>query len=336
MTNSTLQEYIPKIKSLQDKKRDPRKPFLLLIIIEMIENGELYENNIPLSEIHENKLSFFENLIEVFNESNESPNWEPSISDPFSDLKTSGFWCINSLNTISATPRDLFGNPDPVQLKLPLSNDNASAKLDDRLFLLLVRPEYREILRQTIIDTYFPELSEKIDNLIEEQRTLKRQEIEEGSKAYSESLIKGTERTFSPRKEVESIQVERPIRSAGFRRAIMAIYNYTCAVCELNIRALTGESLTDAAHIIPFSVSYNDDIRNGISLCKLHHWAFDTGLISLNEEYCVIVSSSMCEQGPTRWRLIELRDKLIRCPKDKQHYPAQEALAWHRESVLKQ
>ena len=76
-----------------------------------------------------------------------------------------------------------------------------------------------------------------------------------------------------------SFQVENPIRSAGFCRAIMQVYAYTCAVCELNIRALSGESVTDAAHIIPFSVSYNDDIQNGISLCKSHHWAFDIGLI---------------------------------------------------------
>ena len=90
-------------------------------------------------------------------------------------------------------------------------------------------------------------------------------------------------------RDVESIQVETPIPNASFRRAIMQVYAYTCAVCELNIRASSGESVTDAVHIIPFSVSYNDDIRNGISLCKSHHWAFDTGLISVNKAYEVIV-----------------------------------------------
>ena len=65
----------------------------------------------------------------------------------------------------------------------------------------------------------------------------------------------------------------------------MKIYEYTCAVCELNIQAASGESVTDAAHIVPFSVSYNDDVRNGMSLCKSHHWAFDAGLISVNEAY---------------------------------------------------
>ena len=329
MTNSTLQEYIPKIKDLQDGKCAPHKPFLLLIIIEMIENGELYENNIPFSELYENKLSFFTDLIEAFNESNEAKNSQPNINTPFFHLKTNGFWHIDPPKLQSKSPAT---TPTDRQLR----NANASAKLDELLFILLVVPEYREILRETIINTYFSNLRYDVEKIIEEQRLIRSQEIEEESKEYSESLIEGTECPFSPHKEVESIQAETPIRSAGFRWAIMKIYNYTCAVCELNIRASTGESLTDAAHIIPFSVSYNDDIRNGISLCKSHHWAFDTGLISLNEEYHVIISSSIREQGPTRWMLTELRDKLIRRPEDEQHYPAQDALAWHRERVLRQ
>ena len=152
---------------------------------------------------------------------------------------------------------------------------------------------------------------------------------------YSEGLIEGAERPFSPCRPVESIQVEVPIRSAGFRRAIMKTYDWTCAVCELNIRALRGESVTDAAHIIPFSVSYNDDIRNGMSLCKLHHWAFDTGLISLDDDYQVIVSPLMSEQGPTDGMLTQLRDKRIWTPEDDRHHPDKGAVEWHRMKVLR-
>ena len=327
MTSSILQDYIERIKDLQDNRRTPHKPSLLLIIIEMIESGELYENYIHYEVIKKNKIHFFGDLIDAFNNANES-EWKPNIYNPFFHLKTNGFWHIDPPKLQSKSPAT---TPTDRQLR----NANASAKLDELLFILLVVPEYREILRETIINTYFSNLRYDVEKIIEEQRLIRSQEIEEESKEYSESLIEGTECPFSPHKEVESIQAETPIRSAGFRWAIMKIYNYTCAVCELNIRASTGESLTDAAHIIPFSVSYNDDIRNGISLCKSHHWAFDTGLISLNEEYHVIISSSIREQGPTRWMLTELRDKLIRRPEDEQHYPAQDALAWHRERVLR-
>ena len=192
-----------------------------------------------------------------------------------------------------------------------------------------VCPNIERSLRQTLIGTYFPDLRENIENLA----------IEMDAQEYSELLIGRVESPFLPflpRSDIESIQaVKSPARSAGFRRAIMHIYEYTCAVCELNIRASSGESVTDAAHIIPFSVSYNDDIRNGISLCRSHHWAFDTGLISVDEAYQVVVSPSITEQVPPEWAS-ELRDRQIRRPVTEEHLPAQAALAWHRQQILRQ
>ena len=67
------------------------------------------------------------------------------------------------------------------------------------------------MLRQIIIDRYFPELRERIDNLT----------IGAEAAEYSESLIQGIEHPFSPYGDIASIQVETPVRSAGFRRAIM-------------------------------------------------------------------------------------------------------------------
>ena len=216
-----------------------------------------------------------------------------------------------------------------------LRNANATAKLDERLFLLFVMPEYREILRQTLIRTYFSNIRHEIEQVIEEHRTLSREHIAGDIEGYSQQLMQVVEHPFSMQRDVASVQTETPVRSAGFRRAVMQIYEHTCAVCELNIRASSGESVTDAAHIIPFSVSYNDDIRNGISLCKSHHWAFDTGLISLDDDYQVIVSPSMSEQGPTEGVLTQLRDKRIWTPEDDQYHPDKGALEWHRMRVLR-
>ncbi len=116
----------------------------------------------------------------------------------------------------------------------------------------------------------------------------------------------------------------------------MGLYNYTCAVCQLRIVTMDGESATDAAHIIPFRISKNDDVRNGISLCKLHHWSFDKGLISLSRNYRVVVSRLIVEQGPMEWKLTTLRGKSILLPEHDQLHPAQDALDWHREKVLRQ
>ena len=122
-------------------------------------------------------------------------------------------------------------------------------------------PEYREILRQTLINTYFSNIRHEIEQVIEEHRTFSREHIAGDIEGYSQQLMQAVEHPFSMQRDVASVQTEIPVRSAGFRRAVMQIYEHICAVCELNIRASSGENVTDAAHIIPFSVSYNDDIR---------------------------------------------------------------------------
>ena len=311
MTINTLRDYIQKIKNLnrykrRDKGKAPYKPFLLLVVIELIEQRAIRENQIILSD---DLIALFKKYVSL------KPEWGSGINNPFFYLKNEGFWHLY--------PEELGRRKSEPSVR-GFRDAGAYANLDHNLFILLTVPEYRDIIRQTLINTYFPELRQKIEDLI----------VGEAGEAYSEQLIRDAKSPFSPLRDVEAIPVETPVRSAGFRRAIMKIYNYMCAVCELDIRTANGESMTDAAHIIPFSVSYNDDVRNGISLCKSHHWAFDAGLISLNEAYHVIVSSSMSERGPTRWMLTELRDKSIWLPENNQHRPAQDALAWHRERVL--
>lgn len=48
-------------------------------------------------------------------------------------------------------------------------------------------------------------------------------------------------------------------------------------------------TIVDAAHIAPFRSSKNNDVRNGLSLCKNANWLFDVGLWSLDDDYRVIV-----------------------------------------------
>ena len=326
MNNRILQDYIERLRNLQDQRRKPHKPFLLLIIVEMLDCGELSENHIPFEAI-EQKNPFFEALIEVFNSLNGS-NSQPNINQPFFHLKTNGFW---HLEPIELQLRPAGNTPSASQLR----NMSAVAKVDENLFLLLAIPDYRAILRQTLISSYFSEMRDAIERVIAEHRGIGFERVAAHIEAYSQQLIQDTQHPFLMQRDVASVQTETPVRSAGFRQAVMQIYDYTCAVCALNIRASSGESVTDAAHIIPFSVSYNDDIRNGMSLCKLHHWAFDTGLISVNETYEVIVSPSVTEQGPTASMLARLHDRQIWLPCGEAYRPAQDALTWHREKVMR-
>ena len=204
----TLQDYIQRLQRLQDSRQTPHKPFLLLIIMEMLESGELSENRIPFREIEEKK-PFFADLIAVFNSGN-TTNWQPSLHNPFFHLKTNGFWHLEPLELRSRptaiTPTEAY-----------LRNADAAAKLDESLFVLLVMPAYRAILRQTLISTYFSNIRHEIEQVIEKHRTLRREHIEVDIEGYSEQLIQAAEHPFSMQRDVASVQTETPVRSAGFR-----------------------------------------------------------------------------------------------------------------------
>ena len=316
MSTDTLQKYVQKMKRLRVDRAHgvaPHKPLLLLAVIQLIERGQIRDNKIPLSpDLAETFMRYWSKVT----------NRKPNIALPFFHLKSDGFWHLHP----NAEYEKALEIADRITAVSRLREVVAYASLDDDFFVLLTDAGDREIIRQTLIYVYLLEFKGGIEGLIAEGRQITE---------YEQSLINKVEHPFSPQEPTVPTPKEDPIRSAGFRQAIMGLYNYTCAVCELRIVAMDGESATDAAHIIPFRISKSDDVRNGISLCKLHHWSFDKGLISLSKTYQVLVSSLVVEQGPMEWWLTKLRDKSILLPEQNQLYPAQDALAWHREERLR-
>lgn len=120
-------------------------------------------------------------------------------------------------------------------------------------------------------------------------------------------------------------------RNPAFRRMILSTYNETCAVCGMRITTASGAGVIDAAHILPFSRFHNDDCRNGLSLCKLHHWMFDRGLLSVNDHYRIILSKDI-KDAPEEMMAFEKENIIL--PGDDQKYPAKIALMWHRKNVF--
>ena len=316
MDRKDLEYYVEKMKRLKIDRAHgpaPHKPALLLSVIALIEDGQVTENRFELCpELAEVFIRYWSKVTDR----------KPDISLPFFHLQSDEFWHLH--------PNTDYENALRVANRIKgvsrLREVVAYACLDDELFLLLTDAINRETIRQTLIRTYFQEYKEQIGGLIVESQQIG---------AYRESLIDEVETRFSTTKPKAPSGAAGRVRDAGFRQAIMRLYDYTCAVCELRIVTMDGESATEAAHIIPFRVSQNDDARNGVSLCKLHHWAFDRGLFSLSEAHTVIVSELMSDKRPTEWKLTELEDKCIQLPDRVQLRPAQEAMEWHRDNVLR-
>ena len=318
MSTNSLKKYIHKFSHLNVDMAHgpaPHQPVLLLSIIELIDSGQFSENKIRLcAELAETFLKYWPIVTER----------QPNIAMPFFHLKgkkSTGFW---HLHANAGYERELSSARRITGISR-LRKLVSHSTLDDELYVLLVDLASREVLRQTLIQTYFPDFEDELLGLIAENRE---------TWEYSQSLLAGTKLPLVPEQPATLVQRKIRIRRAGFRRAIMQLYNYTCAVCKLCIVTATGESATDAAHIIPYHELQNDDLRNGLSLCKLHHWAFDQGLISFSNSHRVVVSRELSDQKPTEWMLTELRRKRIQLPNRVQHYPAPDAMAWHREYVF--
>ena len=124
------------------------------------------------------------------------------------------------------------------------------------------------------------------------------------------------------------------VRDAAFRRVIVSIYEHRCAFCGLQLIDKLSQNVVDGAHVKPFSQFYDDRIDNGISLCKNHHWAFDRGWFSINDDYTLLVSQDLREESPHATPMREFHGRRISLPERSQYRPRIEALRWHREHVF--
>nr|WP_025774309.1 HNH endonuclease [Clostridium botulinum] len=78
-------------------------------------------------------------------------------------------------------------------------------------------------------------------------------------------------------------------RDAAFGISVKRLYNFKCAICGLGLKSPKGKYEVQAAHIYPKSKDGSDDLRNGICLCHLHHWALDAGWIAISDNYEILV-----------------------------------------------
>jgi len=72
----------------------------------------------------------------------------------------------------------------------------------------------------------------------------------------------------------------RPGASVRFSRDVRAAYNHTCVICgERFPPTAHTASGVEADHILPWAGYDIDQVRNGLCLCKTHHWMVDEGIL---------------------------------------------------------
>jgi putative restriction endonuclease len=151
---------------------------------------------------------------------------------------------------------------------------------------------------------------------------------------YEVQLYAQVMNSFQPFVKEESLTytTNMPNRDRAFRDIVIREYQFTCAICEMKFHWHDLVEAT-AAHIIPKHRNGTDDPRNGLSLCRTHHWAFDAGVFALSDNYEVLLSSTIQEADSRNFPLLEMEGKSILLPSHEVLQPHLEAVGWHRENT---
>jgi putative restriction endonuclease len=309
-----LAYYINKFANLRVSRSNgvaPNKPILLLSIIELISQGEIRRNQIPLSaELIATFLKLWSYL---------EPVRKPDIGLPFYHLTSDGFWYFEMKLGLES----LIAAKVKIRTPSTIRQTVEYAYLDDELWSLLQNPQDRTVLTHTLINSWFNERTQDIESLLQVNvfAELQDQLQRSGGKVYQPEELEDEQAVI--------------VRDGAFRKIVVSTYNHTCAFCGLQILDSLSQNIVDGSHIKPFSQFYDDRIDNGLSLCKNHHWAFDRFWFTINDDYTIIVADNLREDSPNAKPMREFRGDRIILPAQVQYYPRLDSLQWHREEFLR-
>ena len=116
------------------------------------------------------------------------------------------------------------------------------------------------------------------------------------------------------------------LHQRSFRERVLKAYHEQCSLCRLKHR-----ELLEAAHIIPDGEPDGKPIvPNGISLCILHHKAFDKNFLGISPDYKIVIREDVLREtdGPMlQHGLQELHGQTIIVPNEVELRPDRELLA---------
>jgi putative restriction endonuclease len=124
--------------------------------------------------------------------------------------------------------------------------------------------------------------------------------------------------------------IKQRLHQAVFRQRVLAAYGHRCA-----LSGLPEPRLIDAAHIVPDDEELGQpDVRNGICMSKIHHAAFDAGLIGIDPDFIIHVSERLLaiHDGPLLEQSLKaLAGQKVRVPTDALAIPDRDRLSFRFE-----
>ena len=145
-----------------------------------------------------------------------------------------------------------------------------------------------------------------------------------------ESVKEYADVDYLERPIIESIS-KRSFRDRRFRFTVCDAYKNTCAITGLALINGGGRPEVQAAHIQPVDHRGPDSVRNGLALSGTAHWIFDRGLITLDDNFC-IVPSGLLETEMHKGLIVP--GKKISLPDSSDQRPSNHFLSYHRDHIF--
>jgi len=131
--------------------------------------------------------------------------------------------------------------------------------------------------------------------------------------------------------ETRQVITTQRIKQHFFRRAVLSSYRGRCCMC-----GVSDPRLLVASHIVPWSKDKANRLNpsNGLCLSAIHDRAFDKGLITLTDDFKIVVSEELKRKNEPFIMevLLPLNGRTIEPPE--RFAPQAEFIAWHRKELF--
>lgn len=269
----------------------PHKPLLLLVIMEMVEKGEITSREVILSPDLAFRFSVFWSVVA------QRRKQPPEVRLPFHHVGSSGMW----------QPLMANGKPSPDK-KL-----TTMVRLDPSFFDCLVDQRFRERARRVLIETdpYF-----RHDERAALYSMLKIKpvpEVHEGEELYSVSVQRGRDARF--RIEVVLLAYKHTCGLTGYR---MTTVDMESIVDAAHIQEFRDSRNNDPRNGIALSKNAHWQFDRGL-------WSLN------DDYRVLVNKQKFIEDGVPGQRLTDFEGRRIFLPSDPKYWPESTYLDWHRK-----
>jgi putative restriction endonuclease len=295
----------------------PHKPILLLAVIDGFEKGYLWGKEVPISE---DLLTSFHDYWKLLVNTENNAHFHL----PFFYLRNenSGFW---QLKLFPGKEKQITKSHSITSFRA-LKESVDYAFISDELALALQNPVSRNEVKITILEKYFSGKSiNSIKTPVLYSEEVKKDILYDPEENYARKVIRKFEQM-----NLEEWEEELILRSHIFRKAVLEKYDGRCAISGMKLEFGKNVSMVDACHIIPFADAQGDTISNGIALSPTFHRAFDRGLVSVSDDFRVLIHPRLTDHFP-EVGIRQFNQLPLHLPSDSRFYPSPEKFAQHRQ-----